>query len=203
MDSDAVQRFDNYWRTITRNEEFIQQWGHNLRTDWRDRWHQDLEDAYLLVRPLLVPVTRSRMFHQLPGGINPFEAENYHHALMLLLNPPERWFENVGVLRSPEYVALKREAENEELLATGTGLAAPAMVTSPGLFDGVNDTAWDILQAMDRIEPRRWAEIGSRAGYSEDKVRQYSTFLQGQGLIKKTARGFIRLVPLPDECETK
>ena len=193
MDNDDVQRFDNYWRTITRNEEFIQQWGHNLRTDWRDRWHQDLEDAYLIVRPLLVPVTRSRMFHHLPGGINPFEAENYHHALMLLLNPPERWFEN----------ALKREAENEELLATGTGLAAPAMVTSPGLFDGVNDTAWDILQAMDRIEPRRWKEIGRLAGYSEDKVRQYSTELQEKQFIKKTPRGFVRLVTLPDECESQ
>ncbi len=203
MDSDDVQRFDNYWRTITRNEEFIRQYGLHKYPNWEDKWHQDLEDAYLQVRPLLASVTERRMFHGLPGGLNPFEAENYHHALVLILNPPELWFGNVGVLLSPEYLAMKREAENEERSVAETSPADPTVITSPGLLEALNDTAWNILHAMDRIEPLRWKEIGQRAGYSEEKVRQYSTKLQEGQLIKKTPRGFIRIIPLPGECESQ
>ncbi|RLS54458.1 MAG: hypothetical protein DWH91_11765, partial [Planctomycetota bacterium] len=203
LNANEVAAFDEYWRAITRNEEFIQQWGHNPRPELEGRWHQDLEDAYSQVRPALSSVSRPRMFHGLPGGLNPLVAENAHQALMLVLNPPQRWFGNVGVLLSPEYLDMKREAENEERSVAETGPADPAVVTSPDLLEGVNDTAWDILHAMDRIEPRRWKEIGTRAGYSEEKVRQYSTELQERQLIKKTPRGFIRIIPLPSECESQ
>lgn len=204
MNDVEVTKFDDYWRTITRNEEFIRQHGHHGCPDWEDKWHRDLEEAYSLVRPLLASVTERRMFHALPGDLNPFEAENLHHALVLVLNPPERWFGNVGMLRSPEYLTLKQGAEDEERRLARAGQVAAA--TEDALIDdpleGLNDTAWHILHAMDRKVPRRWGEIGKRAGYSEDKVRQYSTLLQDKQLIKKTPRGFIRVVPLPDECET-
>ena len=155
MNSDNVQRFDEYWRTITRNEDYIRQYGHHKCPYWEDKWHQDLEDAYLQVRPLLASVTERRMFHGLPGGLNPIEAENYHHALVLLLNPPELWFGNLKVLCSPEYLAVKREAENEERSVARTSPYALRVVHSPDPVAGVNDTAWDILHAMDRVEPRR------------------------------------------------
>lgn len=202
MNDAEVTKFDDYWRTITRNEEFVRQHGHHGCPDWEDKWHQDLDEAYSHVRPLLASVTERRMFHGLPGDLNPFEAENYHHALVLVLNPPERWFGNMGMLRSQEYLALKQGAAAEECSVARTRPVIPSVFHSPDPFEGVNDTAWDILHAMDRVEPRRWKEIGKRAGYSEDKVRQYSTLLQEKGLIKRTARGFIRLVSLPDECET-
>lgn len=201
MNSDNVQKFDEYWRTITRNEDYIRQYGHHKCPNWEDIWHQDLEDAYLQVRPLLASVTERRMFHGLPGGLNPLEAENYHHALVLLLNPPELWFGNLKVLCSAEYVTLKREAENEERSVAGTSPDARRVVNSPDPLAGVNDTAWEILHAMDRVEPRRWKQIARGANSSEDKVRQYSTELQLKQLIKKTPRGFIRLVPFPGECE--
>lgn len=46
MNDAEVTAFDDYWRTITRNEEFFRQYGHNGCPDWEDKWHQDLEDAY-------------------------------------------------------------------------------------------------------------------------------------------------------------
>lgn len=201
MNDVELKRFDDYWRTITQNEEFIRQHGHHGCPDWEDKWHQDLEEAYSLVRPSLASATERRMFYGLPGDLNPFEAENYHHALVLVLNPPERWFGSIGILRSQEYLALKEGAVAEECSVARTRPIVPSVVKLPDLFEGVNDTAWDILHAMDRDEPRRWKEIGKRANYSEDKVRQYSTLLQNKRLIKRTARGFIRLVPLPGECE--
>jgi hypothetical protein len=203
MNSENVQKFDDYWRTITRNEEFIRQYGHHKCPYSEDKWHQDLEDAYLQVRPLLASVTERRMFHGLPGGLNPFEAENYHHALVLILNPPELWFGNLRVLCSPEYLALKQEAENEERSVSRTGPGTLSVVTPQDPLESVNETAWDILHAMDQAEPRRWKEIAKEAGYSEEKVRQYSTELQEMQLIRKTSRGFIRIIPLPDECDSQ
>lgn len=202
MNDVELTTFDEYWRTITRNEEFIRQHAHHGCPDWEDKWHHDLEDAYYHVKPLLKSVTARHIYCDLPGDLTSIEAENYHHALVLVLNPPERWFGNMAVLRSPEYLTLKQGAAAEECSVTRMRPVVPSVVNSPDPFEGVNDTAWDILNAMDRVEPRRWKEIGKRAGYSEDKVRQYSTLLQEKGLTKKTARGFIRLVSLPDECET-
>lgn len=204
MNDSEVTKFDDYWWTVTRNAAFIKQYGHCNCPDWEDKWHQDLEDAYLQVQPLLVPVTRSRMFYNLPGNLNPFEAENYHHALVKVLNPPEQWFGKLGMLRSTEYLALKQGAEEEEISVARTfPVATPPVATPPDPLEGVNDAAWCILQAIDRVEHRRWTEIAKRAGYSHDKVRQYSTDLQEKQLIRKTARGFIRLIPLPNECESQ
>lgn len=200
MNDADVAKFDAYWRTITGNEDFIRQHGHNGCPDWQDKWHHDLEDAYSQVRPLLASATTRQMYRGLPGGLNPIEAENYHHALVLVLNPPEQWFGNLGMLSSPEYLALKRRTEEEEERLHAHPVAAVEEARA-NPFDELSDTAMEILQAMDDKEPQRWKEIARRADYSEDKVRQYSTELQNKNCIKKTRRGFIRTVSLPDKCE--
>lgn len=199
-----VTKFDNYWRTITRNEEFIRQWGHNACPDWEGKWHQDLEDAYSHVRPLLVSVTKRRIFYGLPGDLNPFEAENYHHALMLILNPPERWFGNTGMLRSPEYLALKRRVEEEggSPVQQHPAIAAAAKLSADNL-EGLNQTELKVLKAIDAEKPQTWEEIGKRAGCSADSARKCSTKMQDAKLIRKTTREFIRLVPLLGECESQ
>lgn len=199
MNDAGVAKFDDYWRTITRNEDFIRQHGHNGCPDWEDKWHQDLEDAYSQVRPLLESVTERRMFHGLPGGLNPIGAENYHQALVLVLNPPEKWFGSVGMLSSPEYLALKRRTEDEERSHAHPVAAVEEARANP--LDELSDTAMEILRAMDDKEPRRWKEIARLADSSEDKVRHYSTELQNKKFIRKSRRGFIRIVSLPDECE--
>lgn len=200
MTPTQIEAIDNYWRTITRNEEFIRRHGHTGCPDWEDRWHQDLEDAYLEVQPQLAPVTERQIFHGLPGELNPFEAENYHHALCKFLNPPEYWFGKVGVLRSPEYLALKNGAENEELLVGQSQNASASANAEVSPLSGLNDTMIAILEAMDRQEPRNWNEISRKAGYTHDVVRRYSARLQKAELIRKVpGRGFIRLIPMPNE----
>ena len=198
MNDENVVRCDNYWRTITRNEEFIRQNGHHGCPDWEDKWHQDLEDAYLQVRPLLTSVTQRRMFHSLPGGLNPFEAENYHHALVLVLNPPELWFGNMGMLRSPEYLSLKRGAQESEHVISNLPGGKGTVTDSQVCLEELNDTALNILEAMDKNVRRTLAEITTLSGYSPRTVYGYSTRLQEAGLIEKSGRGFIRLISLPN-----
>jgi len=197
MNDSDIDSFDEYWRTVSRNEEFIRQYGHNACMDWEDKWHQDLEDAYSRIQPLLSPVTQRRMFHQLPGELNPFDADNYHHALAKFLNPPERWFGNVGVLCSPEYLALKQAVAEEVKAIYQTPTADVSPETTDSRLDGFNDTAIAILQAMDDQNPRTLKEIATKAGYGYDNVRRYSKRLQNANLIEMIeSRGFIRLIDL-------
>ena len=202
MDDASVAALDDFWRTISRKEEFICQYGHYGCPDWDDKWHLDLEDAYSRVRPLLNSMTWRRMFHRPPGDLNPFDAENYHHALVKFLNPPERWFGNVGVLHCQGYLAWKRAAEEEES-AVAQSSAADAIaeaITSP--LDDLSLTEITILKAIDLQMPRYWKEIARRAKCSHDVVRRYSTSLQMAKLIKKVGtRGFVRLVRLPEGCD--
>ena len=77
MSDSEVEAFDDYWRTISRNEEHIRIYGHNARPTRELELHQDLEEAYTRVQPLLSSVTRRRMFHDLPSGLNAFDADNF------------------------------------------------------------------------------------------------------------------------------
>lgn len=139
------------------------------------------------------------MFHGLPGDLNPFEAENFHHALITFLNPPEHWFGNVGLLRSSEYLELKRAAEAEERAVAQSSPSDIIAETMDSVLEGLNETAITILQAMELHEPRTWREIANQSGYSYDVVRRYSTPLQKTKRIRKVGqRGFIRLVRLPE-----
>lgn len=192
MNDVEVTKFDDYWRTITRNEEFIRQHGHHGCPDWEDKWHQDLDEAYSHVRPLLASVTERRMFHGLPGDLNPFEAENYHHALVLVLNPPERWFGNMGMLRSPEYLALKQGAEGEEKSCQqdrnhkGKPLQRGDDM-SPGeriVFGVIDET------------PRQGPEVANRISAKIDAadIRRYLSQLKKRGYISHLpGKGYYRL----------
>jgi hypothetical protein len=204
-DSDIVA-FDDYWRIISRNEEYLRQYGLNADANWEEKWHQDLEDAYTRVEPQLSSVTRRRMFHDLPGGLNPLDADNFHHALVKLLNPPECWFGRVGVLTSPEYVAIKRGAAEEEkgiclgaIEVSGPTASVPE-ATVPTL-DDLNTTQRKIVEALDRKAPRKLAEVARRTKLEVNTVGKQSTFLQKAGIIQKVPkrRGFLRLTPLPGE----
>lgn len=201
-DSDIVA-FVDYWRIISRNEEYLRQYGHNANTNWEEKWHQDLEDAYTRVEPLLSSVTRRRMFHDLPGGLNPFDADNFHHALVKLLNPPELWFGRVGVLTSPEYVAIKRGAAEEEkgigigaIEVSGPTAAVPEATVLT--LDDLNTTQRKIVKALDRKAPRTWVDVACRTKLQLNTVCKQSAFLQKKGMIGKVPkrRGFLRLIPL-------
>jgi hypothetical protein len=179
-DSDIVA-FDDYWRIISRNEEYLRQYGLNADANWEEKWHQDLEDAYTRVEPQLSSVTRRRMFHDLPGGLNPLDADNFHHALVKLLNPPECWFGRVGVLTSPEYVAIKRGAAEEE----------------KGICLGAIEVSGPTASVPEATVP----EVARRTKLEVNTVGKQSTFLQKAGIIQKVPkrRGFLRLTPLPGE----
>ncbi len=102
-----------YWSAVSQTEEYIQTYGQHSCADWEGRSHQDLVNANLKVQPFLKAVSKRRMFYNLPGNLNSFAAENFHDALIQVLNPPERWFRQLEILSSPEYLALKKGAEDE------------------------------------------------------------------------------------------
>ncbi|WP_437202107.1 hypothetical protein [Planctomicrobium sp. SH664] len=202
MNDVEVTKFDDYWRTITRNEEFIKEHAHHGCPDWQDTWHKDLEDAYHQVKPLLESVTARRVYCDLPGDLTSIDAENYHHALVLVLNPPERWFGNMAVLRSPKYLELKRAAAEEERTVARSFPTERSTEAVPSLLERLNDTAITLLESMDLQAPLSLKEVADRAGYTYDVVRRYSKPLQEAKLIKKVGqRGFVRLIRLHADCD--
>jgi len=197
MNESEIDALDRFWQIISDEEDYIRQYGHYAFPEWKEKWHQALEDCYAEIRPLLEAVSQHQMFQGLPGNLNPFTAENYHHALTLVLNPPERWFGNIGVLNSVEYLELKKSAESELAFIQGKSQTASVKVISSP-FDELNDTEIIILTTMDSETPYTWKEIAVRAGYGYDVVRKYSKGLRDRNLIKKLgSRGFIRVCELP------
>lgn len=78
--------------------------------DADDRWDFELEDVYDAIHPLLVCLSRPRIFMAVSSLVNrqgPFKADNAHLALMFVLNPPEALFGNAGLLESDDYIALR------------------------------------------------------------------------------------------------
>ena len=185
-----VEAFDDYWRIILRNEEYVRQWGHNPRPARVLELHQDLEDAYTRVQPLLSSVIRQRLFSDLPFGHHPFAADNFHHALVKLLNPPENWFERVGVLTSPEYLAIKQGAADEEKGIEEANISA--------VLTNLTGFQMAILGVMND-QPMYWKEIARIADLDETEVRRQSKFFQNHNLIAKHSRGFTRTVRLPTD----
>ena len=102
---------------VRRIEQYIAENSHRpCPIDAEDRWDFKLEDAYDAIHPLLVCLSRPRIFMAVSSLVNqrgPFTADNAHQALMFVLNPPEALFGNAGVLKSDEYIELRTEAEAE------------------------------------------------------------------------------------------
>ncbi|QDT29913.1 hypothetical protein Enr10x_52700 [Gimesia panareensis] len=109
----ATDAFDNYWSEIRLSEDYLKTYGHNECFDYEDRSHSSLVYANREVQKHLKSVSQLRMFDG-PGENERFSAQNFHEALIDVLNPPERWFRQFWVLNSPEYLALKSGAKNDE-----------------------------------------------------------------------------------------
>lgn len=107
-----IDAFDDFWATIYSNEEFLKDYGHHPNSGWGDDTCRDLVDACNQVQPHLNLVSEKRMFDG-PGDLR-FAALNYHEALVLVLNPPHRWFRELWMLKSPQYLDLKAGARADE-----------------------------------------------------------------------------------------
>ncbi|QDU09797.1 hypothetical protein [Gimesia aquarii] len=110
----VLASFNDFWRTIDLNEEYLQIYGQNAVPDWENLSYRDLEEAYENVKPSLEQVKSGQLVHFLPKGMNSFTAENFHKALVIFLNPPERWFGKLWVLDCEEYLNLKNLVVKEE-----------------------------------------------------------------------------------------
>lgn len=169
MTTASPELFDDYWRAISRTEDFICQYGHTADPFWESRSSGDLLTAYESVRPILKDVSCARLIHHPPGCLSPFAADNVHHALVLVLNPPERWFGQIGILDSDEYLALKASTESEELLS----------IQLRKLPDGVRD----VYKAV-TFDPLVGDEIAGKVDVHKDNVRRYLSQLKKAGLIQ-------------------
>ncbi|MEZ5941158.1 MAG: hypothetical protein R3C18_07190 [Planctomycetaceae bacterium] len=109
----TTEAFAEFWIVVRRNEEYLKMYGQHEIPQWEDLKHDDLVEVYGNVQKHLSPVCSERMFDG-PGGEDRFYAQNYHEALVEVLNPPERWFRQLWMLNSPEYIALKKGAKDDE-----------------------------------------------------------------------------------------
>ena len=113
MTMTAVEAFEMYRRLIWANEEYLKDYGTFENPYGGDPSNLELEKAYHQVQPFLTSISHNRMFNA-PGCSFPFSAQNYHEALMLILNSPEYWFGQLWVLNCQEYLALKDGCIHEE-----------------------------------------------------------------------------------------
>ena len=178
MPTTHAELFDDYWRAITRTEEFICQYGHTGDPFWESRSNVDLLTAYEAIRPILKDVSCPRMIHHPPGCVPPFAANNVHHALVTVLKPPERWFGQIGILDSDEYLALKKSAESEELLYTQ--------------LQRLQEAVREVYKAV-TFDPLVGDEISRKVDVNPDNVRRYLSLLKKNGLIQHIHRvGYFR-----------
>lgn len=183
MPTENAELFDDYWRAIARTEDFICQYGHTADPFWESRSSVDLLTAYEAVRPTLKAVSRQRMLRNLPGGITPIAADNFHHALVKVLSPPERWFGQIGILDSSEYVALKKKVEDEQF----------RLVSLTTQLERLSDDTRVVYEAV-TPEPQVGDKIAKRVDVHPDNVRRYLSQLKKAGLIQHIPRvGYFRM----------
>jgi hypothetical protein len=175
-----VETFDRFWTEVDRAEHFVHQHGHlDWQPHYRDYENRPLLLAYDAVEPFLRRLSRNRLV-QVPHearGMNPYEAANAHQALMIFLNPPEALFGQVGLLRSAEYLEIKREAY-EELRQTQSALAGRGeqVPRSQGMRGRPPDTNQQddkrIYDAWKTGRFRRYADLAKEKGKSPLEVRR-------------------------------
>lgn len=180
----------SYWSAINRCEEFIRENGHYPDPHWESRSSKQLELAYKNVKRLLRPISKPRLIREIPGELNPFLADNFHHALILLLSPPHRWFGKIGVLDRKAYQELKRKARSEERdlvkrepLTNSTAAAVDALMESErNVYEAVIDS------------PALGKAIGKKVDVHPDNVRKYLAKLKKLGLIRHIrGKGYVRI----------
>jgi hypothetical protein len=117
MTPSQTQAFNAYWSLIRRFEFDIQENGHRPCTpEAAEYWDFDLEEAYEVIHPLLVCISRPQFFiavSPLPQYRGPFEADNAHKAMMFQLNPPESMYGDPSLLNSENYLCTRNRAEAE------------------------------------------------------------------------------------------
>lgn len=111
-----------FWTKVRLTERQIHENSHRpCQLDVEDIWNCELEDAYEAIHPILVCISKPRLFNGvslLPHLRGPFEADNAHQALMFQLNPEEAMYGDPSILKSSEYQAIRKQAEAEvEMLA--------------------------------------------------------------------------------------
>jgi len=110
---------DAFWRFVARMELDIRQNAHRGRMPpccLNDPWDEEFAQAYELLALHLKRFRRLRYF-KVPAGLAFFQfplwAETAHQALMFFLNPAFGLYGEMGVLDSPEYIAIKEAAMAE------------------------------------------------------------------------------------------
>ncbi len=182
MPTELAELFDDYWRAITRAEDFICQYGHDADPSWDCRSNRDLLTAHEALCPILKYVSPRPMIRNLPGGINAFAAENFHYALVMVLNPPERWFGQIGMLDSSEYLALKKDVEEEQ----------SRLVSLVTQLERLSDDVRKVFEAV-TSEPLVGDQIARKVDVHPDNVRRHLSLLKKAGLIQHVPRvGYFR-----------
>jgi len=182
--------FANYCSAIDRCEEFIRENGHYPDPHWETRSNKHLELAYKNVKRHLRPITEPRLIRKFPGELKPYWADNFHHALILLLSPPHRWFGQIGVLDRRAYQQLKQKARREEkdllrrkpLRSSITAAVDALMESERKVYEAVSDS------------PALGKAIGKKVGVHPDNVRKYLAKLKNLGLIRHIrGKGYVRI----------
>ena len=181
--------FDEFWRYVAIQEDFIKQYGavRLAPVEVEDKWDKQFEALYEAIAPALEKLPKSQsekpMFTAPPSlpGANAFAADNAHQALMYVLNPPEGWFGSIGALDSPEYREIKKAA-HRELRQLG--------LTSDTIH--LNENERLVLSVIDET-PRMSPAIADKVGISEDTARHILANLKKLGHIKNLPKkGYVR-----------
>ncbi|SMP41840.1 hypothetical protein SAMN06265222_101665 [Neorhodopirellula lusitana] len=92
-----------------------------------DNWDSAFESDFKQLEPHLTPVERLQFYRMpLAQDLSSFWARTAIEAWMLFLNPTDHCYGEAGILRSPEYLGIKRRALDEiELLLNESGEAPP------------------------------------------------------------------------------
>jgi hypothetical protein len=108
-----------FWSFVATFELDIRQNGHRGRMPpccLDDPWNEEFAQAYELLAQHLKRFRQLRYF-KVPAGLAFFQmpllAETAHQALMFFLNPAFGLYGEMGVLDSPEYIAIKEAAMAE------------------------------------------------------------------------------------------
>jgi hypothetical protein len=179
----------SYWSAINRCEEFIRENGHYLDPHWESRSSNQLELAYKSVKRHLRPISEPRLIRKFPGEVKPFWADNFHHALILLLSPPHRWFGQIGVLDRNAYQQLKRKARSEE---RDLVKREPLTNSIAAAIDELTESERSVYKAVGK-RPALGKTIGNKVDVHPDNVRKYLAKLTKLGLIRHIrGKGYAR-----------
>lgn len=162
MTPELSNRIVNFWTQVRQVERRICENGHRPRpVDAEGLWNYELEEAYEVIHPILICISRTRLFKgvsSLPHLQGPFEAVNAHQALMFQLNPEEAMYGDPSLLETAEYRDVRKQAEAEVETLTKMDRIPVAVQIHPRCGAGIWQPDYEI----------KWA-IPDRSGDSADR----------------------------------